>query len=85
MNWIQLFFIIARSLVHDQTELAIENLALRQQLAVLQRQSKRTKLKKHDRIFWVWLARFWSNWKSVLVIVQPDTVVRWHKQVFKLY
>ena len=85
MNWIQLTFIIARSLVRSQTELAAENLTPRQQLAVLQRQSKRPKLKKRDRIFWCWLSRFWSNWKSVLVIVQPETVVRWHRQGFKLY
>jgi len=85
MNWIQLIFIVARSFVMDQTELAAENLAFRQQLAVLERQSKRPKMKKRDRSFWVWLARFWSNWKSVLVVVQPDTVVRWHRQGFKLY
>jgi transposase InsO family protein len=85
MDWIQLIFIVARSIVRNQTELAAENLAIRQQLAVLQRQSKRPKLKNRERIFWVWLSRFWSNWKSVLVIVQPDTVVRWHRQGFKLY
>ena len=79
MDCIQLIFIIARSLIRDQTELAAENLALRQQLAILERQSKRPKLKKRDRIFWVWLSKFWPRWRSILVIVQPETVVRWHR------
>ncbi len=46
---------------------------------------KRPRFRNRDRIFWAWLSRFWSNWRSVLVIVQPETVVRWHQQGFKLY
>jgi transposase InsO family protein len=42
-------------------------------------------LRKRDRIFWVWLSRIWAGWRSVLVIVQPDTVVGWHRQGFRLY
>ncbi len=57
MDWIHLIFIVARSIVRNQAELAAENLALRQQLSVLQRQSKRPKLKKCYRIFWVWLSK----------------------------
>ncbi len=67
------------SLLRMQTELAAENLALRQQLAVLEHSSKRPKLRKRDRIFWVWLSKLWWNWRSVLLIVQPETVVRWHQ------
>ena len=59
------------SLMRTRTELAAENLALRQQLAALHRQSKRPRLKKRDRIFWVWFSRLFRNWRSVLVIVQP--------------
>jgi len=73
------------SLMRTRTELAAENLALRQQLAALHRQSKRPRLKKRDRIFWVWFSRLFRNWRSVLVIVQPATVIRWHQQGFKLY
>ncbi len=73
------------SLMRTRTELAAENLALRQQLAALHRQSKRPRLKKRDRIFWVWFSRLFGNWRSILVIVQPDTVIRWHQQGFKLY
>jgi hypothetical protein len=46
---------------------------------------KRPKLRPRDRIFWVWLSRLWSNWRSALSIVQPETVIRWHRQGFKLY
>ena len=73
------------SLMRTRTELAAENLALRQQLAALHRQSKRPRLKKRDRIFWVWFSRLFRKWRSVLVIVQPATVIRWHQQGFKLY
>jgi len=85
MGWARLIFTFVRSLVRSQTELAAENLALRQQLAILTDTAKRPRLRKRDRILWTWLARFWSNWRSVLVIVQPDTVVRWHRQGFTLY
>ena len=69
----------------DRTELAIENLALRQQLAALQYKSKRPRLRKRDRIFWAVLSRIWANSRSALLIVQPDTVISWHHQGFKLF
>ena len=68
-----------------RSRLAIENLALRQQLAVYKQSMKRPKLRPRDRIFWVCLSRFWSNWRSALCLVQPDTVIRWHRQGFKLF
>jgi len=57
--------------------LAAENLALRQQLAILLRGKKRPKLRKRDRIFWVTISRIWNGWDRALCIVQPDTVLRW--------
>jgi putative transposase len=69
----------------DRSSLVAENLALRQQLAVLQRNTKRPKLRNSDRIFWAWLSRLWKGWRSTLLIVQPETVVKWHRQGFKLY
>ncbi|MCH7597397.1 MAG: transposase [Planctomycetes bacterium] len=71
--------------VRDRSELVIENLALRQQLAVLQHKSKRPRLRKCDRVFWALLSRIWPNWRSALLLVRPDTVVRWHRQGFKLF
>ena len=65
--------------------LVAENLALRQQLGVLRRNALVPRLRRGDRIFWVWLSRLWTGWRSALVIVQPDTVVRWHRQGFRLY
>jgi hypothetical protein len=76
--------VFLRSLLCRQAELAAENLALRQQLAALEHSAKRPKLRNRDRVFWVWLSRVWSNWRTVLLIVQPETVIRWHKQGFKL-
>ena len=74
-----------RALATNQVALTAENLALRQQLAVYRHTAKRPKLRRRDRVFWVWLSRLWSGWRSVLVIVQPDTVVGWHRQGFRLY
>jgi len=62
-----------------------ENIALRQQLAVYQRKTPRPKIKHRDRIFWVLLKKFTGRWNKFLYIVQPDTVVKWHKKGFKLY
>ncbi len=66
-------------------ELALENVALRQQLAVLRRSVKRPRLSKVDRVFWVLLRRIWTDWEGVLVIVKPETVVRWHRCGFRRY
>jgi hypothetical protein len=85
MDGLQLIIIFFRSLLRDRVDLAAENFALRQQLAALQQKSKRPRLRKRDRIFWVLLKRIWPNWRSVLLIVQPDTVVRWHQRGFKLF
>jgi putative transposase len=60
-------------------ELVLENMALRQQLTALRRTTKRPHLQTRDRLFWIALARSWRNWRTALVLVQPDTVVRWHR------
>lgn len=62
-----------------------ENLALHQQLSILKRNQKRPKLTERDRLFWVLLPHIWSGWRTTVVIVQSDTVVRWHKRAFKRY
>ena len=68
-----------RAAVRSKHELVLENLALRQQLAVLTRQRSRARTKPADRLFWSWLSKYWDGWRSPLVIVQPETVVRWHR------
>ena len=85
MGLIRVSRLFIRGVVRDRTELAVENLALRQQLAVLAERKRTPRLRSRDRIFWVWLSRLWAGWRSVLMIVQPDTVVRWHRQGFRLY
>jgi len=60
--------------------LVLENLALRHQLMAAKRKATRLRLRSSDRLFWIALARFWPNWRSALVLVQPDTVVRWHRE-----
>ena len=59
---------------------ALENLALRQQLAALTCTVTRRPLRTRDRLFWVLLANAWREWRTALVVVRPDTVVRWHRQ-----
>ncbi|MFC1665422.1 integrase core domain-containing protein [Pseudomonadota bacterium] len=65
--------------------LVIENLALRQQLAVFERSVNRPRLRVTDRLFWVVLSRYSSHWRELLRIVTPDTVVRWHRAGFRRY
>jgi transposase InsO family protein len=66
-------------------DVALENLALRQQLAVMKRRHPRPRLQITDRIFWVWLSTVWSHWWEALVIVRPETVVSWHRKGFRLF
>jgi hypothetical protein len=75
--------IIIRVLLANRSALIAENLALRQQLAVVSRTVKRPRLRQRDRIFWDWISKLWRGWRSVLVVVQPDTVVRWHRRGFR--
>ena len=85
MAILKAFFFLIRGFLANRTDLAVENLALRQQLNVLRRLVKRPRLRQRDRIFWVWLSRLWQNWRSSLMIVKPETVIRWHRQGFRLY
>ena len=61
-------------------QLALENLALRHQLAVDKRTILRPRLRRTDRLWWVWLARVWTGWRAALVDRAPDTVVRWQRR-----
>jgi putative transposase len=76
---------LLRSLLGGAAAVALENLALRHQLMVLQRSVGRPRLAPWDRALWVWLSRVWPGWRSRLVIVQPATVLAWHRQGFRLY
>lgn len=69
----------------SRRDLLLENLALRQQLLALRRRNPRPRLGRVDRFFWVVAKRLWPKWKQALVIVTPETVVRWHRAGFRLY
>ena len=85
LNWLGIVVGTFRSALRTQRELAIENLVLRQQLAVLKHRHPRPRLTEADRLFWVVLSRIWSGWRESLHVVQPETVVRWHRKGFRFY
>src|SRR5262245_27886229 len=79
------FFLFFSSLFASRLSLATEILVLRQQLLVLNRTVKRPKLRRRDRLFWVCLSRLWKDWRDALIIVKPDTVIKWHREGYRLY
>ena len=76
---------LIRALASDRARLALENAVLRQQLNVLQRNAKRPRITDDDRLFWVLISRLFEEWKEHLVLVKPETVIRWHRQGFRYY
>src|SRR2546427_1797869 len=86
--WTAMFLALAlwsalRAALRTRADLALENLALRQQLALLRRRSKRPRFGRLDRAFWLWLSNRWSGWRQALHLVRPETVIRWHRQGFR--
>ena len=75
----------AIALFRSRENQAIVELALRQQLAVYVHRHPRPRLSPLDRAFWVALSRFWPHWRSALVVVRPETVIRWHRKAFRGY
>jgi transposase InsO family protein len=75
----------ASAVFKSRATLHLENLALRHQLSVLRRSVKRPKLTSADRLLWTWLCEVWSDWRSALVIVKPETVIGWHRKGFRLF
>jgi hypothetical protein len=74
-----------RALSRSRSNLILENLALRQQIAALQRRRRRARLAPVDRAFWVALRHVWNGWADALIFVKPETVVSWHRQAFRRY
>jgi len=81
----QLWFAAILRIFRTRRSLMLENLALRQQLAVLKRKHPKPRLGPLDKLFWVAARCLWSRWKDTLLLVLPETVVRWHQAGFKLY
>jgi putative transposase len=80
-----LLFTLA-GLLRSRALLHLEILSLRQQLAmVAARNQKRLRTRRHERLFWVWLYRLWPGCLATVAVFQPDTLLRWHQQGFRLY
>src|SRR5262244_3766839 len=74
-----------RTLLLPRHKLALEAVALRQQLAVFKRKQPRPKVDRLDRLFWIVLRRLWEGWSEAVIIVKPETVVSWHRAGFRLF
>src|SRR3990172_12437455 len=85
MGMLRVVLVLVRGILARRAALVAETLALRQQVAVLRRSVRRPRLRPGDRIFWVWLSKLWKKWRTCLILVQPETVVAWHRQGFRLY
>ncbi len=82
LNFAMLLLGCVLAFFRSRREQAIVELALRQQLATYAKTRPKPKLTPLDRAFWVALFRLWSHWEDALVIVKPDTVIRWHRKGF---
>src|SRR5215471_7703272 len=80
-----LLLLTLTDLCRSKAELVAENALLRQQLIILKRQVKQPACTKTDRILLVLLARAVRAWKQALLIVQPETLLRWHREAFRLF
>ena len=74
-----------RSLLKSRRQLTLENLALRQQLAMLKPSAKRPRVSPADRLFWILFSKYVEGWRAMLHALHPETVVRWHREGFRLY
>jgi putative transposase len=87
--WMIFYLLLSslRSSLSARAALQAEILALRHQLLVLQRSTRgrRLRLKPADRVFWVWLSRLWSGWRSAVKVVKPETIIAWNRKGFRLY
>jgi hypothetical protein len=85
LKFVMLFLRCIPAFFRSRNEQAIVELALRQQLATFALKGPKPRITSVDRTFWVFLSRIWSGWREALVILQPDTVIRWHRKGFPLY
>jgi hypothetical protein len=85
MSFLIFIAAFAHSLCKSRRQLTLENLALRQQLAMLKHSVKRPRVSPVDRLFWILFSRYVDGWRAMLHALHPDTVVRWHRQGFGFY
>jgi len=83
ISWLFLVRGTLTGMVRSRASLVAENALLRHQVAVLQRERPRPFLRPADRLLWIWLCRHWSWWRSSLVLIQPATVLKWHREGYR--
>ncbi|MBM3496720.1 MAG: transposase family protein [Armatimonadetes bacterium] len=82
---LNLLLALLRDLLLPRRDLLLENLALRQQILVLQRTNPKPPFRDRDRAFWVILRQLWDGWRRPLRLVQPETVIRWHRKSWRMW
>jgi len=85
LNWLTLLVGIVLASLRSRRALVAENLLLRQQLLVAVRVRPHPRLRRRDRVFWVVARRLCAGWRRHLVLVRPETVLRWHRRGWRLY
>ena len=86
VDYLLLLVTFARAIIGSRADLAVENLLLRQQLAVLTRPTrKRPRLRPLDRLFWALARHLRRDWCQHLFVVRPETVIRWHRRGWKRF
>src|SRR5947207_6378357 len=86
LEYLLLLLSLIRAAVRDREALVAENLLLRHQLAVLTRPTrKRPRLRARDKLFWVVAHALCRDWHRHLVVVRPESVIRWHRQAWRLF
>ena len=81
----KLLFFGVTALFKSRRRLVMENTLLRYQIQIMKRKKRRLNLKAWDKAVLVWFSKQISDWKKILTIVEPETIVRWHRKGFKLY
>ena len=85
MPWITHLLVLINALVAERSRLALENAALRQQIVVLKRSVTRAKINDSDRVFWILMRRLLDSWRETLLIVKPETVIKWHRRGWRYF
>ena len=85
LRWVKLLFVLLVRSACFRRDLLLENMALRQQLGALKVRHPQPRFAVADKLFRVMLRRLWPGWKRVLILVQPETVIGWHRAGFKPY
>lgn len=83
LKWLVILAQTLGSALTSRQDLALENIALRQQVAILKQKCPRPRLTNGDRFFWILISRMWPAWRNAIHVVQPAIVLRWHRQGFR--